>query len=902
MLQMRTIGINMDRGYREDLNFNFSKLETMVTSASNLTEEMRQEFLLKIADLQSQINSLNVEEILALISQMEQAVISANTAATLANSKAGYADEKGTYAQTQGDYAKTQGTYATEKGDYANEKAILASEAAALAQQESANLGQMKIDVVQATQDANAATQGAISATTDSEQATTASIVATANAENMRSVGAFALPTAYKKNNIVEDNGSSWIAKVDTQNNPLPVLPVKENAWWRLHAQKGERGLKGDQGESFKVDANGLIADRGNYDSEPEGFSFLATDVGELYIRRGASGWSDAIPFGKGEKGDNGDTGAQGEPGIPGVPGEKGDPGEPGPTGETGPPGPKGDPGASADTTELVRQINSLYKQSTGLMREVSYLKLLQDASERINGGTVFAHDMNGNIIGMTLDEANSQNIVIRDGKMLMISKSEVTQTVTDATVVASAYDTSGNGGRKLVRLSNGHQVAAVKDTASGAIKFYYTTDNWATKNQKGRITGNDVSMVVFKDRVFMTVQHTTENYSISIDFSQVADGYDTSIYSVGKGQTIDTGQTAIGNCSLTINPEGTELHAAWSSKNSTYPNSFNIRYAKGVISQVDGSVTWGTVEQVTVENGTGQDNLNPSIIVKSDGYPVINWEFKFANNMSIYSKSRNSSTWNTTRIIYHGGAYAQSSPSAIFVPKEINGLANGRIWVAWHGKDAIDTTRDNIRVSFSDDGGVAWSAMQKLTTGIAKAQSSPSITVTRLNKIYIVWEGYPETNNWYNIRTISTEDGVSWGTINTLTDTTSSSSRYPSTLIDMSVDFTTPLLIYKDERGKVGFYGTWQEPVETPTLTASAVYDIPSTDFVGAFVQKIGATNVQAYVNDVLADAELVDSEYQFTKQLDIEAPIKLRLELSRPTIDGGESDAVTRILGGIA
>lgn len=245
MAQMRVIGTNLDRGYRNDLNFNFSKLESLVINASNLTDEIRQEFLLKIADLQSQINALKVEEILALISQMEQAVINTNTAATLATSKAEYAEVEGDYAKAQGDYAKAQGTYATEKGDYANEKAILANEAAALAQQESSNLGQMKIDVVNATQNAVTETQKAISATENAEQATTATIVATTNAENMRSIGAFVLSNAYKKNNIVEDNGSSWIAKVNTQNNPLPVLPTKENTWWRLHAQKGDKGNDG---------------------------------------------------------------------------------------------------------------------------------------------------------------------------------------------------------------------------------------------------------------------------------------------------------------------------------------------------------------------------------------------------------------------------------------------------------------------------------------------------------------------------------------------------------------------------------------------------------------------------------------------------------------------------------
>ncbi len=103
---------------------------------------------------------------------------------------------------------------------------------------------------------------------------------------------------------------------------------------------KGETGAKGDQGakgesgargESFKVDATGLAGDRAAYDSEPIGFTYLATDTSLLYIRQ-LAGWSNGVAFGKGEKGD---PGAQGLPGVEGERGPKGDPGS------------KGDPGAT---------------------------------------------------------------------------------------------------------------------------------------------------------------------------------------------------------------------------------------------------------------------------------------------------------------------------------------------------------------------------------------------------------------------------------------------------------------------------------------------------------------------------------------------------------------------------
>lgn len=68
----------------------------------------------------------------------------------------------------------------------------------------------------------------------------------TANAQLLideaKSVGEFVLYKQYKKNNTVLNNGSTWIALQDTINNPLPVLPIRENEYWRLVAQRGIDG------------------------------------------------------------------------------------------------------------------------------------------------------------------------------------------------------------------------------------------------------------------------------------------------------------------------------------------------------------------------------------------------------------------------------------------------------------------------------------------------------------------------------------------------------------------------------------------------------------------------------------------------------------------------------------
>lgn len=125
----------------------------------------------------------------------------------------------------------------------------------------------------------------------------------------------------------------------------------------------GPQGPKGDRGYSYNVDATGPLSEKSLYDAEPKGFSFLATDTGNIYIKESATSgdWSDALPF-KGPKGDTGETGAtgpqgpQGETGATGPQGPQGETGATGPqgpqgaTGATGPQGPKGDTGDTGAT------------------------------------------------------------------------------------------------------------------------------------------------------------------------------------------------------------------------------------------------------------------------------------------------------------------------------------------------------------------------------------------------------------------------------------------------------------------------------------------------------------------------------------------------------------------------
>ena len=71
------------------------------------------------------------------------------------------------------------------------------------------------------------------------------------------------------------------------------------------------QGLKGDKGDAFTVNATGTFAQRVNYNTQPTGFSFLATDTSMIYFKNSATSgdWSAGSAFGKGDKGDTGDDG-----------------------------------------------------------------------------------------------------------------------------------------------------------------------------------------------------------------------------------------------------------------------------------------------------------------------------------------------------------------------------------------------------------------------------------------------------------------------------------------------------------------------------------------------------------------------------------------------------------------
>ena len=123
----------------------------------------------------------------------------------------------------------------------------------------------------------------------------------------------------------------------------------------------GPAGPEGPQGSpGTGIDATGLFFDRSDYDLQPRGFVFLATDQNQIYVKGSnlEGDWTDPLAFGVGPigpAGPQGIQGIQGAVGAKGTTGSQGIQGIQGLTGATGPIGPQGPIGltgpAGADST-----------------------------------------------------------------------------------------------------------------------------------------------------------------------------------------------------------------------------------------------------------------------------------------------------------------------------------------------------------------------------------------------------------------------------------------------------------------------------------------------------------------------------------------------------------------------
>ena len=429
--------------------------------------------------------------------------------------------------------------------------------------------------------------------------------------------------------------------------------------------------------------------------------------------------------------------------------------------------------------------------------------------------------------------------------------------TISNATVASgTGLSTAGNGGAKLTRLQNGALISAVRSSTT-SWRLLKSTDSGATWSQIVTVTEtvNDLALARKGNDIHVLVSFSTtgaKHYR-----------YNDSGVLQGTSVNVDSGQSAMGNVSLAINEAGTELHAAWSSKNSTLPNNFNIRYAKGTINP-DGSVTWGAVEQVTKINTLDKNAKEPCVL--PDGKISVTLQFNATHRILFFDKNKtlfeqltsSESNWGNKQI-YGDANYTQTLPSSIFVPTAINELANGRLWVAWHGKDATDSAKFNVRVSYSDDGGVTWATPVKLTSGNLYDRQNVSLAADKTGKVFALYEEHQWTPDLdIYMRTFS---GGSWGAPVAVAEADPAAESNPSALVDYSLQMTTPPFVFTNVTDGIKFSGNFNvgasvSPAsgalgnkETATLTAYTVTPEAGST-VTQIVERVNGVTVNTFNN----------------------------------------------------
>lgn len=377
--------------------------------------------------------------------------------------------------------------------------------------------------------------------------------------------------------------------------------------------------------------------------------------------------------------------------------------------------------------------------------------------------------------------------------------------TMADKTIIINAVNTNGNGGRKLVRLSDGSLVALVKD--STRYYLYKSIDSGATWTlgyaAPAFASLQDACMVCDGTRIYVLC--TRDNNCVSWY------SYDYSLVLKNSNNIDGSNQTAVGNCSLTIN--GSELHAAWASKNAVYPDSFNIRYAKSPI--VTGVPTFGTVVQITSYNTVGIQVEQPSIVCNGNGYPVILAVETGASNNGLYAFAYNGTTWATWRPSYTG--YAHRSPSAIHISPAISGIAtHGRIRVVWVAKDIVSNTMYSLWTCHSDNGGITWSTPVKLTTDASYNYEFPSISWSNDNFGMV----YVQTTNGNGVSRIWCSTAGVWNVPEVIKASTYNANV--SAIMDTSLTFQiAPFITTNTNIPRVLFDGTWSQVVNSPVVGA---------------------------------------------------------------------------------
>ncbi|WAH38623.1 sialidase family protein [Alicyclobacillus dauci] len=204
-------------------------------------------------------------------------------------------------------------------------------------------------------------------------------------------------------------------------------------------------------------------------------------------------------------------------------------------------------------------------------------------------------------------------------------------------TIVSGNFDISAAGGRKIVQLSNGWIVVAIRDVGSAILRVYVSKDNGNTWSLLTTPSVNPVSWAIASNGNSVYLIACSGQYGIQV-FAFDATTVPSSISTAKYPNQNESSQSWAG-CSIAVDGNG-YIWVAWSDINPTFPQCYNIRAAKST----DGGNTWQWWD-VTNLGTSGDDSKYPSLAIGTDNTPVIAYS-AMRGNPFVYCAYLNGSAW----------------------------------------------------------------------------------------------------------------------------------------------------------------------------------------------------------------------------------------------------------------
>lgn len=384
-----------------------------------------------------------------------------------------------------------------------------------------------------------------------------------------------------------------------------------------------------------------------------------------------------------------------------------------------------------------------------------------------------------------------------------------------DYTSISSLQLTAkGNGGRKSVRLDNGTLITTVLN--GDKLYIMKSVNDGATWSTLDSASVGVQDVAIATDGTYFWVARTLSRAIWVAVWTE--DEW------IGEIE-VDSGYTSLAGISLVANKSKTEVHLAVSATTSAY-KYHNIYYVKGYVTKGTGWINWDIPQQWTKENSSNTKALFPSVEVDKDDNPVIacfSWtEFSsgvyprytmqaLSRRKTGFGQGVRYSTQYSTIYATGSNTELQYSPNMLFVPPEITGTPNGRLWVTWTGDKSESTTR-HLWVNYSDNGGSTWGEPTKLyTAGSDKGADNPVLTASKDGKVSIIYS-QQTAKNTYNVGRFDFVEGA-WVEASPINTSNIEVESYPTAIVDFNISYDVPLVVNTEQNGTF-FTGAWENNV----------------------------------------------------------------------------------------